>query len=112
MFMSHIPSSAMPHAKVENEEMVQSEEKNGGFMLAERADKIGDQVKEVAGQVKDFLSENRKTAMAAGAVAVAGGIAAAVLPMVRGRSEEKSGAKKSSGTRAKSSSNKSSARKS
>jgi hypothetical protein len=104
--MSHIPSSAMPRATVENEETVQQEEK-GGFMLSERADQIGGQVKEMAVQAKDFLRDHPKAAMAAGAVAVAGSIAAAVIPVVRGRSQEKSGASKSSGSSSKKSTKKS-----
>ena len=82
--MSHIPSSAMPHAGTTEPQQEQGE--NSG--LTKRAGKI-------AGQAADYARETPKTAIAAGAALAAGAIAAAAIPLVRGRSG--SGGAKSSG---------------
>jgi hypothetical protein len=83
--MSSIPNSAMPHAK-ESEESQQ--EQAGGPTLSERAGKLRDQAGE-------YARENPKTAIAAGAALAAGVIAAAAIPLVRGRSGSGGAAKKS-----------------
>ena len=86
--MSHIPSSAMPHA--------------GGTSEAEPAEESRSSVSTRAGKLKDKARENPKTAMAAGAALVAGAVAAAAIPLVRARKQSgekkdsKGGAKKSS----------------
>ncbi len=87
--MSNIPSSAMPHAKAAEEPQ---QEQGGGPSLSERAGKIRE-------QASDYARENPKTAIAAGAALAAGVIAAAAIPLVRGRSG--SGAAKKSGAAAK-----------
>jgi hypothetical protein len=84
--MSHIPSSAMPHAGATEPEPQQ--EQGAAAKLSERAGKI-------AGQAADYARENPKTAIAAGAALAAGAIAAAAIPLVRGRSG--SGGSKSEG---------------
>ncbi|HYD36164.1 MAG TPA: hypothetical protein VEA60_01030 [Allosphingosinicella sp.] len=71
--MSHIPNSAMPHATAE------PQQDQGGATLTERAGKL-------AGQAADYARENPKTTIAAGAALAAGAIAAAAIPLVRGRS--------------------------
>ena len=71
--MSHIPNSAMPHAGPSEPQQEQ------GSTLTERAGKI-------AGQAADYARENPKTAIAAGAALAAGALAAAAIPLVRGRS--------------------------
>ena len=73
--MSNIPSSAMPHAKASEE----PQQEQGGATLSERAGKIRE-------QATDYARENPKTAIAAGAALAAGVIAAAAIPLVRGRS--------------------------
>ena len=74
--MSHIPNSAMPHAAPsQNSETSQQQSEQGGGGL-----NIGAQ----AGKIADYARENPKTAIAAGA-AVVGAIAAAAIPLVRGR---------------------------
>jgi hypothetical protein len=79
--MSNIPSSAMPHAKASegSESESQQEQGGGGPTISERAGKIRE-------QATDYARENPKTAIAAGAALAAGVIAAAVVPLVRGRS--------------------------
>ena len=91
--MSSIPSSAMPHATAEPQQ-----EQGGSATLTERAGKI-------AGQAADYARENPKTAIAAGAALAAGAIAAAAIPLVRGRSG--SGGSKSGGGRKKTTAKKS-----
>jgi hypothetical protein len=86
--MSNIPSSAMPHAKAAEEPQ---QEQGGGPTLSERAGKIRD-------QASDYARENPKTAIAAGAALAAGVIAAAAIPLVRGRSAS-TPAKKSGGAK-------------
>ena len=95
--MSNIPSSAMPHAKAAEEPQ---QEQGGGATLSERAGKLAE-------QAGDYARENPKTAIAAGAALAAGVIAAAAIPLVRGRSasgtaKKSGGAKKSSTTAKKS----------
>ena len=89
--MSHIPNSAMPHAGTIDDSQ---QEQGGASTLSERAGKL-------AGQAADYARENPKTAIAAGAALAAGAIAAAAIPLVRGRSgsggTKKSGSGKSSG---------------
>lgn len=89
--MSHIPNSAMPHAGTTEPQQEQ------GATLTERAGKI-------ASQAADYARENPKTAIAAGAALAAGAIAAAAIPLVRGRSG--SGGVKDGGGRKKSSAKK------
>jgi len=85
--MSNIPSSAMPHAKAAEE----PQQEQGGATLSERAGKLAE-------QAGDYARENPKTAIAAGAALAAGVIAAAAIPLVRGRSGS-GAAKKSGGAR-------------
>ena len=85
--MSNIPSSAMPHAKAADEPQ---QEQGGTSTLSERAGKLAE-------QAGDYARENPKTAIAAGAALAAGVIAAAAIPLVRGRSG--SGGTKSGGSR-------------
>jgi hypothetical protein len=82
--MSSIPNSAMPHAQAREEES-----QSGSF----------------ADGVRDLVRDNPKTAMAAGAAVLAGAVAAAAIPLVKGaraRSGAKSGGSKSGGTKKKS----------
>jgi len=89
--MSNIPSSAMPHAKAgEGSETGSQQDQSGGPTISERAGKIRE-------QATDYARENPKTAIAAGAALAAGVIAAAAIPLVRGRSGSGGGAKKSGG---------------
>ena len=91
--MSNIPSSAMPHAKAsEGSESQSQQEQGGGPTITERAGKIRE-------QATDYARENPKTAIAAGAALAAGVIAAAAIPLVRGRKDSGSGGgtKKSGG---------------
>lgn len=81
--MSNIPSSAMPHAKAAEE----PQQEQGGATLSERAGKLAE-------QAGDYARENPKTAIAAGAALAAGVIAAAAIPLVRGRSGASGGTKK------------------
>lgn len=78
--MSHIPNSAMPHAGPaeslnhgREHDQQQSQEQTGATGLSAQASKIA-----------DYARENPKTAAAAGA-ALVGAIAAAAIPLVRGR---------------------------
>ena len=73
--MSHIPNSAMPHAGPAEPQ----QDQGGTATLSERAGKL-------AGQAADYARDNPKTAIAAGAALAAGAIAAAAIPLVRGRS--------------------------
>ncbi|MEA3011277.1 MAG: hypothetical protein QOJ91_2969 [Sphingomonadales bacterium] len=86
--MSNIPSSAMPHAKAADEPQ---QDQAGGATLTERAGKLAE-------QAGDYARENPKTAIAAGAALAAGVIAAAAIPLVRGRSGS-GGGKKSGGAK-------------
>lgn len=93
--MSHIPNSAMPHAGP-------TDESNGGG----NQEGAGASISKAASKIADKARQNPKTAVAAGA-AVVGAIAAAAIPLVRGRKKggeetgggKKSGGGKSSGTR-------------
>lgn len=69
--MSHIPSSAMPHAGPAEDAQEES-----GPTLKQRAGKL-------AGKARDTARANPKTAIAAGAALVAGAVAAAAIPKVR-----------------------------
>jgi hypothetical protein len=71
--MSHIPSSAMPHTYAKEEP-----EKSGGLI----------------GIVRD----NPKTAIAAGAALVAGAVAAAAIPLVKGARSKSGGGRKKGGS--------------
>ncbi|HYE28826.1 MAG TPA: hypothetical protein VEA61_11435 [Allosphingosinicella sp.] len=86
--MSHIPNSAMPHAGPAEPQ----QEQGGAATLSQRAGRI-------AGQAADYARDNPKTAIAAGAALAAGAIAAAAIPLVRGRSG--AGGTKSGGGRKK-----------
>jgi len=92
--MSSIPNSAMPHAK-ESEDSQQGQA--DGPTLTERAGKLRDQAGKLRDQAGDYARENPKTAIAAGAALAAGVIAAAAIPLVRGRSGSGGAAKKSGG---------------
>lgn len=71
--MSSIPNSAMPHAKAPDEQ-----EESDSF----------------AGGLRDLVRDNPKTAMAAGAAVLAGAVAAAAIPLVKGaRAKSASGSK-------------------
>ena len=68
--MSHIPNSAIPHAQAQTEEPTAGESR--------------------LGQVAELIREHPKTAAAAG-VAVAGIVAAAAIPAIRGRASRSGG---------------------
>src|SRR5687767_6485199 len=70
-WMSHIPNSAIPHA-VDTTELEGPRE--SGSSLTQRA-----------GKIADMARANPRTAMAAGAAAIAGVAAAATLPFLLGR---------------------------
>jgi hypothetical protein len=91
--MSHIPSSAMPHAGPA--EAVQNNHGGapaGSAPQQEQAQDAGVAATLGAGasKIADYARENPKTAVAAGAAIVAG-LAAAAIPLVRGRSGEEKG---------------------
>lgn len=69
--MSHIPNSAMPHAKPSDENEKETKEKKT--------------VSQRAGKLKDKARENPKTAIAAGAAVLAGAVAAVAVPVARRR---------------------------
>ena len=78
--MSHIPSSAMPHAgPTENGSETQD---SASPSLAERAGKMAEKARD---NLTEKARENPKTAIAAGAAVVAGAIAAAAIPIVLAR---------------------------
>lgn len=81
--MSHIPNSAMPHAAPSGET---GTDQAKGASLSERAGKLADKAR-----------ENPKTAIAAGAAVLAGAVAAAAIPLVRG-ARRKSGGGSSGGS--------------
>jgi hypothetical protein len=85
--MSHIPNSAMPHAGTTEPQ----QEQGDSATLSERAGKYAE-------QAADYARENPKTAIAAGVALAAGAIAAAAIPLVRGRSGSEGG-KKSGGAK-------------
>ena len=84
--MSHIPNSAMPHAGTDAESQ---QDQGGTDTLSERAGKLADQAGE--------LVYNHPRKVAAGAALAAGVVAAAAIPLVRGRSSSsgKTSSKKS-----------------
>lgn len=102
--MSHIPSSAMPHAGP-TEATRQGQATEAGQQQQESSG-VGSTINAGAGKIADYARENPKTAAAAG-VAIVGALAAAAIPLVRGR---KSGEESAGG--AKSTTRKSSAKKS
>ena len=76
--MSHIPNSAIPHARAKEE----PEERS------------------FAGGLRELVRDNPKTAIAAGAAVLAGAVAAAAIPLVKGaRAKAASGRSKSGGTK-------------
>ena len=89
--MSHIPNSAMPHAAPSEGTKEQSNE--GGSGILSRATET----------ITETARQYPKTAIAAGVAVAAGAVAAAAIPLVRGRggSEEKAsgGSKKSGGSK-------------
>jgi hypothetical protein len=70
--MSSIPNSAMPHAQAHDEP-----EPKGSF----------------ADGVRDLVRDNPKTAIAAGAAVLAGAVAAAAIPLVKGARAKSGGSK-------------------
>lgn len=90
--MSHIPSSAMPHAGGPST----TEHKNDGAQQKQQ-NKSGDSsestISAQAGKLADYARENPKTVAAAG-VAIVGAIAAAAIPLVRGLGSDDTGTKK------------------
>lgn len=87
--MSHVPSSAMPHA--------------GTKPKKDGKGATGPSLKERAGKIADKAKENPKTTIAAGAAVLAGAVAAAAIPLVkaaRSKSDGKGSAKKSSAKKA------------
>ncbi len=92
--MSHIPSSAMPHAGPSNTD----ETAQGGQQQQQQG--FGAGISAQAGKVADYARENPKTAAAAG-VAIVGAIAAAAIPLVRGRSAGTEAAGKNTGKKSK-----------
>ncbi|MFN3389664.1 MAG: hypothetical protein ACK40O_12105 [Allosphingosinicella sp.] len=93
--MSHIPNSAMPHATAEPQQNQQNDAEGSGSSMARGY-----------GAVKDKAKQYPKTAIAAGAAVLAGAVAAAAIPLVRGKGDKtaKSGAKsggKSTATKSK-----------
>ena len=88
--MSHIPNSAMPHAGP-----TETPQNSSGNRQASGEQESGLGLGARAGQIADYARENPKTAAAAG-VAIVGAIAAAAIPLVRGRKGEETA---SSGTK-------------
>ena len=86
--MSHIPNSAMPHAapKSDTQQKKPAKEKQQGSMS------------KASDRVKTAVRDNPKTAIAAGAAVVAGAIAAAAIPLVRGSGSDKAAPKKKTAT--------------
>jgi phosphatidylserine/phosphatidylglycerophosphate/cardiolipin synthase-like enzyme len=78
--MSHIPSSAMPHAAPHETDTAAE---TASPTLGERASSLSKQATEQAGRLADLARENPKAAIAAGAAVVAGVAAAAAIPLVR-----------------------------
>lgn len=103
--MSHIPTSAMPHAgPTENSQ--NNNQTTGQQQQQQQQQGFGSTISEQAGKVADYARENPKTVAAAG-VAIVGAIAAAAIPLVRGRSDSDSNttSAKKSGSTAKKSNN-------
>ena len=78
--MSHIPSSAMPHAEAAPETKTTDAAAAGSRF----------------GQLADKVREHPKTAAAAGAAVAAGLVAAAAIPALRGRGRGAGGGGKGS----------------
>jgi hypothetical protein len=97
--MSHIPTSAMPHAGP-----TENSQNNNQTTGQQQQQGIGSAISEQAGKVADYARENPKTVAAAG-VAIVGAIAAAAIPLVRGRSDSDSTSSKKSGSTSKSKNN-------
>lgn len=79
--MSNIPSSAMPHAGGPGTTSPETGQSGG----QDQQQGVGAGISAQAGKLADYARENPKTAAAAG-VAIVGAIAAAAIPLVRGRS--------------------------
>lgn len=105
--MSHIPNSAMPHAAPSQNTQ---EQPSGSSSSTGSAFNLGETLTEGAGRVAEMVRENPKAAAAAGAAIVAG-IAAAAIPLVRGRGTSETGSTGTSG-RSKSTASKSTGSKS
>jgi hypothetical protein len=76
--MSQIPNSAMPHAQAREEPEAR------GF----------------TGGLRDLVRENPRTAIAAGAAVLAGAVAAAAIPLVKGARAKAAGSRpRPSGTK-------------
>ena len=84
--MSNIPNSAMPHAGPS--ENAKEEEQGAASALSRGMDAISETAKQYP-----------KTAIAAGAAVVVGAVAAAALPLVRGRKSEEGSSGKSGGSK-------------
>jgi len=82
--MSHIPSSAMPHAGPSTGEDSTSQQKQQSAQgqQGSQGEGVGSTIAAQAGKIADYARENPKTAAAAGA-AIVGAIAAAAIPLVR-----------------------------
>jgi hypothetical protein len=82
----------MPHAgPTENS---QNNTQATGQTSSQQQQGVGATISAQAGKVADYARENPKTAAAAG-VAIVGAIAAAAIPLVRGRSDTDSTSEKS-----------------
>ncbi|HEY0027016.1 MAG TPA: hypothetical protein VGC35_04030 [Allosphingosinicella sp.] len=94
--MSHIPSSAMPHAGPHTSETTSDQSgqsKQSSNKQDSQSSGVGGTISAQAGKLADYARENPKTAAAAG-VAIVGAIAAAAIPLVRGLgSDDKTGDK-------------------
>ena len=90
--MSSIPSSAMPHAGGPGTTEPQSGQQQQQTQQQQQG--VGSTISDTAGKVADYARENPKTVAAAG-VAIVGAIAAAAIPLVRGRGSDETGSKKS-----------------
>lgn len=91
--MSHIPSSAMPHAGGPSAEHKNDDSQQKQQKQQQSGDSSESGISAQAGKLADYARENPKTVAAAG-VAIVGAIAAAAIPLVRGRSSDETGAKK------------------
>ena len=83
--MSHIPSSAMPHAgpNTSEDSGKSNQSSQSGNKQDSQSQGVGGTISAQAGKLADYARENPKTAAAAG-VAIVGAIAAAAIPLVRG----------------------------
>jgi hypothetical protein len=78
--MSHIPNAAIPHA--------------GGTAELEREEGASPSLRDRAGKIAEQARAHPKTAVAAGAAVIAG-VAAAAIPLVRGRKGNSGGSNNS-----------------